>query len=255
MSIDIRPGIFTALGLLAACADAPAADAPALEPEAVRYTLRWSAPDAVRDADALRFTNDLGYAITLRTSYLVTYSVELVPCEQTQQTSIASRAWDAALWLAGAPATAWAGHSGERGENVVGPFIERIGDTEDVEHVAAALPVAPSCKAHYLVGRADKYVTPLADGPDMDRTTLLLTGEYVAPGGGDPVPFTLRTAVANARLDTLDIPVAIDAAPRVTVERRADTLFDGVALADQDEETIMRLILVNLVEDTHITIR
>lgn len=238
------------LAMFAACAD----DATSTTAQAARYTLRWTHPDATRVGEALVFTNDLGYQITLRAGYLTTYSVELVPCEQDQLAALTARAWDAAWWLAGAPATAWAGHSSERGPNAIGPLVERVGDAQDQEHTASTLPTSASCKLHYLVARADADTPRDAAAPDMVNTTLLLEGEYLAPQSATPAPFVLRTTVANARLDTLEIAVARDDAPRVILERRADKLFEGVALDEQDEDTIMRQVLINLIDHTHLTL-
>ncbi len=239
----LAPGVlfFPLIGLV--CTDPGTPTLHPLPAGAITYTLDWSWGDAAPNADGWVVTNDLGFEIHVTRGYLVSYSVQLVPCDSAAETA----GWH---WLRLKRANA--GHGGET------PDPSNPGQ-HYVESIAAGRPLtlgpvnaaANYCKVHYLIARGEAHSEGLAADVDMVGLTLFLEGTWRAPDGPQ-TPFTLQTAKPTAILPALEPPVdTAKVGAAITITRDLSTLFDGVTF----DEGAPDQVLTNLKNGLRVALR
>ena len=98
------------------------------------------------------------------------------------------------------------------------------------------------CQLHYLVGRSSKEVFEAPEDISMLGTSMHFEGRWIPPGGGDAVPFEIRTTLAwgdlwelpnvgEVGVDTAGEATVVDTDVQgavVTVNRELGALFEGV---------------------------
>jgi len=248
------------LVLLSAGCARKEADTP--PPHSVSYVLEWkrSKMEQAPDGAGWEVTNDLGYRVQVTRGYLVTRSLELIPCNPVPPAvSLLERIGD----LLG-PRPAYAGHSA-----IADPSATKTATVESLlnprSHAVATLyPGAQKyCQAHYLIARADPAATGLPSEVDMVDQSLRLEGRFQRPGESQETPFTVVTAVANGKL--FDLPRnqgqeggALNTggeSATVVVRRDLDTIFDHVDFANMPDKRIGREVLQNLINSAEIEVR
>jgi hypothetical protein len=225
----------------------------------VRYVLEWKR-SKVRDLapqEGWEVVNDLGFTVRVTRAYLVSRSIELVPCTPQAPKLSLRDAWDELI----GPRPAFAGHS-----TVADPSASTSAQVEslqraDTSRLPALYPGAQRyCHAHYLIARADTQATGLPADVDMVDQTLRFDGEFQRPGATTFEPFTVRTAVANGKLVVFGnlTDGALDTgrnAAVVIIRRNLDTVFDRVDFSTMNEKRIAREILQNLIDGVEIDVR
>jgi len=226
----------------------------------VSYVLEWKRNKVVEGAGGWDVTNDLGYRVHVTRGYVVTRSLELIPCNPVPPpVSLLETVGD----LIG-PSSAHAGHSA-----IADPSSTKNAEVESLlnprTHASATLtPGAQKyCQLHYLIARADPSATGLPTEVDMVDQSVRIEGSFRLPSeGSQPTPFVIVTAVANGRL--FDLPrngqesFALDTGTTsgiVAVRRDLDTMFDHVDFANMNEKRMGREILQNLINDAEIELR
>jgi len=256
-----RSAALAILGVLllsAGCAcNTPAAPAA----HSVSYVLEWKKNKVEEDGEGAgwELTNDLGYRVHLTRGYIVTRSLELIPCNPVPPpVSLRQGIGD----LIG-PRPAYAGHSA-----IADPSSTKTATVESLlslqSHTAATLSPGPQkyCQAHYLIARADPSATGLPAGVDMVDQSLRLEGWFRRPGEAQSTPFSVVTAVANGKLFELphvdEESFALNTATTsavVVVRRDLDSIFDHVDFATMPDKRVAREVLQNLVNGMEIELR
>ncbi|MBI3782065.1 MAG: hypothetical protein HY270_01550 [Deltaproteobacteria bacterium] len=250
--------VASSLLLAAGCSRNQAETRPA---HGVSYLLDWKKSKVEEAAGAgWEVTNDLGYRVHVSHGYLVTRSLELIPCNPVPPpVSLLDRLDDVI-----GPRRAYAGHSA-----IADPSATKNAEVESLlspqSHYAATLyPGAQTyCQAHYLIARADRQATGLPTEVDLVDQSLRIEGWFRQPGQAQEQSFTVVTAVANGRL--FDLPraasheaFALDTASEsgvVVVRRDLDTIFDHVDFSVMNDKRIGREVLQNLINATEIELR
>lgn len=222
----------------------------------VRYVLEWKR-GTVRDlapAGGWEVVNDLGFTVRVTRAYVVSRSIELVPCAPR---AVSLRRLERFF----SPPPALAGH-GTSADPSASPRAE-------VESLAPAAPrelarVYPGartyCRAHYLMARADAHAAALPADVDMIDRTLRIAGHVQPPDAAGFTPFAVATAVANGTLVDLHTTgvAGLDsgrASAVIVVRRNLDTIFDRVDFGTMTEKRMAREILHNLIAGVEIEVR
>jgi hypothetical protein len=223
----------------------------------ISYVLEWKRAAVAARPDGWEVTNDLGYRVGVTGGYLVTRSLELVPCNPMPPIALLREIGD---FLA--PHPAYAGHS-----MIADPSALKNADVESLlnpqSHSPATMYLGPQeyCQAHYLIARADPAATRLPTDADMVDKTLWLEGWFQRPADSRRVPFSVVTAVANGR--SFNLPAGADGAvlntgsvsAEIIVRRNLESIFDHVDFANMDAKRIGREVLANLIDDTEVELR
>ncbi len=226
--------------------DAALPELDAEAPDTVRYRLTWRTEGAERTAEGWVVESDLGYRVTLSEGWLVTHSVQLVPCQTAMRQE---RSWLRFLGIG----TAWAGHGGDLDPAAVDdPYVESLLDADEpLLFGFREMPGTSYCRVHYLAGHAmDRTVRNLPEAPDLLGTSLWLRGAWSRGGRSGAVEVTTGLAYGGFR-DLAEAPAEppfeLTSGAEVVVERDLAGLFDGVALDAVEPEALGRAVLRNLV--------
>lgn len=202
------------------------------------YAFRWANVAAT-------LSNDLGYTITLGDGYLLSASLELIPCEE----------FSFGDWFA--PAVAYAGH----GIDAIGESrallaqVERVGDTSDLAAGGASASLDSYCEAHYLIAAAYDSAENLPTAHDFVGNSLYLSGSYRSPNSTTEIAFVIETDLAWGGI--VELPSIIEASNQpvtVTLTRDFARMFDGVDFDTMDAEQQAKAVLRSLVQQAHITL-
>ena len=227
-----------------------------------RYIYAWdmTGVEVVGEDGAWATMTDLGYRVTVVAGYVVSASVQLTACPADDS----STAW----WrqLIGVPA-ARAGHGTEGNPAAVTQaLVERLHATATREIGTVNALSDRLCGVHYLVGPADRDSLDLPESPQMVDRSLYLEGRWRAPGSDVEHPFVVDTAMSWGVLSELYPPGRfrdagaqreVDTASGgvlVVIGRRAATMFDGIAFAEQTERTLPTRVLDGLLTSTELAI-
>lgn len=214
----------------------------------VVYALVWDTDRITRDGDgAWEVTNDLGYRIRLTSGWMVTYSVQLVPCPETTLGSTLRR------WLGSG--SALAGHGSDNDVSLGGPpRVESLTRLEDLTLGPVGASGGSYCMTHVLIARGDAFTTAVSEGRVVDGVSLHLEGSWTPPTGGDPTPFSWETGSNRGGFNELEDPFdSSSSGGRFTITRRPGELFDGIDMALADPALAPRAALKNLVLSLSLT--
>ena len=232
----------------------------------LRVRLRWTPGTAVYDGDGARFTTDRGYGVHLVEGYLVSAHATLVPCERVEASRTA----------AGSAAPMNHGTFDDPSA-IITAVAEPLhqNNPEGVIFGESSFEATDYCGAHYLVatdlnGTGDLPVGPWpptttpSEGADTgaedagegaaeeaaaERWSLRLRGELTAPDGVTS-PLLLEGAGATGELWALSaLAGAEGCGPRaeLQIDRRLDTLLDGLDLDAQPAAELSAGLLLNLI--------
>jgi hypothetical protein len=228
----------------------------------VSYQLEWrrrGGVDPPSDAP-LEITNDLGYLVRVTRGYVVTRSIEMIPCAIPSPVSLL----DTIDRMIG-PRPAFAGHSAiPDPSSTKSPTVESLLQRGPRQLPALYPGARMYCRAHYLIARADPQSAGLPTEIDMVDQTLRVEGTFQRRGEATATPFTVTSAVANGKLFELGTQSPSAAARRldttsesaiVIVRRNLDTIFDRVDFATMNEKRMAREMLQNLVDGAELEVR
>lgn len=226
----------------------------------VTYTYHWDRRDVTWvDSARWQITNDQGYTIQVDEGHIVNYETALVPCPIAKKkvTTPLTSLW-AQFGAFFSVTTAYAGHGDVADQSALKTgFVEAIGGSSVTKTVTQLQPTT-YCDIHYLVARADQTVVRDADMPDMVNRSILLEGQYKAPGGGDWTPFVVDSSIAYGALRNNSV-VSMDSGSivlgeatklSVTLRRPMRSLFKDIDFEGMNESSIARTILKNLLDGT-----
>ena len=240
---------------LGGCGDDVAQADDVREPGTVAYALDWDT-EGLRQTDiGWSVTNDLGYDVTLEAGWLVTYSVQLVPCETARLR--------AGEWLREALAalnpiqTAWAGHGDDNDISTTIGIIDDLAAPATTLRDGIALGETEYCSVHYLVARADEDVVERPDGVTLDRLSLVVSGSYARDSDRVSGEFSIETSTGFGVFRELPDGVIIGPtdAPMIRVTRSLAGIFDGVDMATVSEIDLERALVRALVESARIELQ
>ena len=161
----MRRAAWLSLALLAGCDSDP--DGQPDTDLSLQWKVDWDTAGVTTTADGWEVTNSLGVTFHVTRGYLVTYGLQLRPCEAT--TTTASRILE---WLRPVP-LAWAGHSGLNDQSFVYGEVEPLVPlTAGFERTIVLPDEASYCSIHYLVARADTNLDASAAEVPEERVAL-----------------------------------------------------------------------------------
>lgn len=235
----MKAAAWLCLALLAGCDGDPAATN---DPDFVlRWRLDWDTTGVVTTQDGWEVTNNLGVTFHVTRGYLVTYGLQLRPCE----TSTADRLLD---WLRPV-SVAWAGHSGLNDQSFVYGQVEPLVPLQPPFERSVSLPdPARYCSLHYLVARADSYLDSSAAEVPMDRVTLHLDGWWSSPASGSQQPLAIHTELNTGSYLDLVTPIEVEAGAgaTVTVRRELAHFFDDLDPVNATQAGFAQALLLNI---------
>lgn len=217
------------------------------------YTTTWEWGDAVALAGGgWQVISDRGDVITVTDGYIVSRSVTANECAHTHTDSLFSWLIEHLL-----PNAAQAGHGTAYDPALVyESFVEPLAAPVTREWGTVTVPEPSYCAAHYLVAMANE--TTVGADEALYGTSLHLVGTVRAPGATAAQPFEIRAALGWGTIN--DLLRASDAAPvhaqigttpiHIAIERRLDTLFDGLDFASSTTDELARGVLRNLTDGT-----
>ena len=216
----------------------------------LRWKVEWDTTGVTATADGWEVTNGRGITFHVTRGYLVTYGLQLRPCETT--TSAASRLLDG---LRPVP-LAWAGHGGLNDQSFVYGEVEPLVPlTAGFEREALLPDEASYCSIHYLVARADTNLDTSAATVPMDRVTLHLDGWWSAPGSETQTPLAIHTELNTGSYIDLVEPIEVRAGSgaTVTVTRELAHFFDDLDPATASPTGLSQALLLNIAAAATVT--
>ncbi len=214
------------------------------------YQLDWIWGAATPSQNGWDVTNDLGYHIHVDEAYLVSYSVQLVECEQDHEETASS------LDLFGIQ-TAYAGHGSDAPDpsSLVEPTVESFAAPEMLVYGSIAVPAATYCQAHYLVARAGNTTANLPNQIELMGTSVYIAGTVRYPDKMISTSFVIETTLANGTVMALPSQVDIsETATIIVISRDLGTLFNGVDFATMDADAQGQAVLWSLIAHTQVSI-
>ncbi len=190
--------------------------------EEVTYLLTWDTSRIEPLAQGWAVETDLGYRVEIEDGFLVSYALHLEPC--------------AALF-----------HSGSDRSDMPTPRVERLDTFETTLLAPVTFPTQRYCGVAYDLARADWTAEGAPEDLEVDGVTLALEGRW-SREGGEPVEFSWSSSLTASNSYPLEVQRPTRRA-RVELRRDAGALFDGLELADEDPDVLLRDVLINLVLD------
>jgi hypothetical protein len=223
----------------------------------INYAMTWDWGTATPTDTGWQVTNDLGYMIAVEKGYLVSHSIQLLECNDSDESAgLIGDFFEAN--------TAEANHGGDDNDPsaILIPLVEELGSASSSDFGAVNVPYRQYCTAHYLVARSDSVTRNMPDDIDMYGQSLYLEGTYQVVDSEAVVPFTLQTSLANGtiadiRLSTNTEPMRVEISDEVIhidIQRQLDTLFDGVDFETMDADEQARTVLWSLIRDTRVLV-
>jgi hypothetical protein len=244
----MKAAAWLSLALLAGCDSDPD-----LQPDtdlSLRWEVGWDTTGVTTSADGWEVTNNLGVTFHVTRGYLVTYGLQLRPCETT--TSSASRLLE---WLRPVP-LAWAGHSGMGDQSYVYGEVEPLVPlTTGFEREVLLPDDVFYCSIHYLVARADTNLDVSASTVPMDRVTLHLDGWWSAAGSETQTPLAIHTELNTGSYIDLERPIStgVGGNETVVVTRQLAAFFDDLDPAALSDARLAQSLLLNIAAAATVT--
>lgn len=237
----MRAAAWLSLALLAGCDSGP--DLQQKSDLSLRWKVEWDTTGVAATADGWEVTNARGVTFHVTRGYLVTYGLQLRPCESSAST--ASRLFD---WLRPV-SLAWAGHSGLNDQSFVFGQVEPLVPlTAGFEREALLPDDASYCSIHYLVARADTNLDTSNATVPMDRVTLHLDGWWSVADSETQTPLAIHTELNTGSYIDLERPVSTAAGGNetVVVTRQLAAFFDDLDPAALSEAQLAQSLLLNI---------
>ena len=237
----MRSALWLSLALLAGCESEPV-EQPAAD-FALEWRLDWDRTGVSTTPDGWEVTNNLGVTFHVTRGYLVTYGLQLRPCETAS--SATSRLLE---WLRPVP-LAWAGHSGLNDQSFVYGQVESLVPLGDGFAQRVALPDAATyCSLHYLVARADGNLDSSGATVPMDRVTLHLDGWWSSASSSGEQPLAIHTELNTGSYLDLVVPIEVQKGrdATVVVTRTLAHFFDDLDPAESSETAFTQSLLLNI---------
>jgi hypothetical protein len=206
---------------------------------------------------------DSGVWVRIDRGFLVSYSMELLECEDSPQVGFAGD-WFGRIGIQ----EAHAGHDTSV-PNLVAvsdPYVESLTNLRTTVFGTTAAEGAVYCDAFYLIAKALRETRQLPAEPQMVGRSLFLEGVFRAPETTMEVDFALDFSGADGLLGVL-VPSAADVdsfpafqyesareAAVVHVKRRLSTLFNGLNWNGVGEPEFAQGVVRNLIDHAELSI-
>jgi hypothetical protein len=231
----------------------------------IRYELGWLTEgiDPSDSGDSWSVTTDSGVWVRVDSGYLVSYSMELLECEDSAAGGIA---WDWLGFLAFSDAHAGHDTSVINLVAIAEPFVESLTDFGPSVFGTTVAEGAVYCDAFYLVAKALRESRQLPEETQMVGRSLFVTGVFREPNSQEEVEFVVDTAGADGLLSGLALsppPSNVSSTTRyeskseaalVRVERNLSSLFNGLDWNLLGQEEFSRAVVRNLIDDAVVSI-
>jgi len=249
-------GLVAAIAVSGACGQSAGSDDPLSEgsPQ-VSYNLAWERDEVLEhEGGGWETTTNLGYEVRVERAYVVSYSLQLVPCRD-QGSSAAGALLRRFAQALDPVRSAWAGHGDDDDVSTVLGVVEPLHDLGSRSVREAPLGDTPYCQIHYLVARADHYVSQRPLDVDIERLSIHLSGTWkhaeddleTAFRVEDSAAFGVLVDLVDLGLDRFDADTNLE----LTLTRSSATLFDDIDFADGENVTegdIARAVVRAMVE-------
>ncbi len=226
------------------------------------YRLEWKQAKVERSGrTGWDVTNDLGYRVHVTRGWVVTRSMEFVPCNPLPPPALTSLRRSLHELIGVRPA--FAGHSAIADPSAAKRTIVESLLRADTQAMGPIYPGAQKyCQAHYLIARADKEAIALPTEVDMVDQSIHVDGTFRRPGGSADEAFSVVSGLGNGKLIELprggDAAVALDTgreSATLVIRRSLDTLFDHIDFATMDDKRRGREMLQNLINDVEVELK
>jgi len=229
----MRRAAWLCLALLAGCAS----------DLSLRWEVGWDNTGVTTTADGWEVTNNRGVTFHVTRGYLVTYGLQLRPCDPADSTTGQLLRWLNPIRVA------WAGHSGLNDQSYIYGEVEPLVPlTAGFERSIVLPDEASYCSVHYLVARADGNLDASAATVPMDRVTLHLDGWWSAPGSATREPLAIHTELNTGSYIDLVRPISAGDGGNetVVVTRQLAAFFDDLDPATQSQTGFEQALLLNI---------
>lgn len=216
-----------------------------IQPRGFTYSMEWDV-SGIEVAAGSWLMREEGSEVRVDTLELVTYSVELMPCQPEGSVSdgLRRRLFDGVRRMLAS--TAHAGHSGERND-IATPFS--VVERPLVRRFAVLQPAASIqgdwCRVHWLVARRDADTLLQGDEVLPERRSLLVVGARRTGADAEWVPFEVSTTLGNGRYFELPAHLVDTDTGHVRVTRSASALLQALLTerpARQTEREVLRVL-------------
>ena len=220
----------------------------------LNYVMEWNWDEATTLADntGWQTTNDLGYTITVTEGYLISYSIELIACDNDFTNDPLGTLYKTLM-----PASASAGHGEESDPSRLAvPVVESLVNPQSFATDTLELTGTTYCWGHYLIGSSAASENYDADN---NEASLYIAGTYQAANSAEAIPFEIEADIAWGNIvEISEAGAAIElltAGEDVTlsVQRQLSTMFDGVDFQAMDTSEQARSVLRNLTQSVEIS--
>ncbi len=225
----------------------------------INYQMTWIWGEATATESGWQVENDLGFIVTVEEGYLISHTLQLLPCEDVEEEENAGL-----LNTVFGANTVEAGHGGDENDPsaILIPQVESLAVANTITFGSVTVPHTEYCTAHYLVARSDSVTLNMPENVDMYGLSLYVSGTYQKADSDETVAFILQTSLANGKIadirdETDGEPVRVEITNdivQVEVQRQLDTLFDGVDFETMDSDEQARTVLWSLIQDTQVLV-
>ena len=206
----------------------------------ISYILAWDVGDAERTPAGWQFSTDLGYRVALEEGYVTSYAVQALECEH---------AHGFAAWLRSLVSVAFAGHPAEKNPAQLSkPTVENLLSLDRLKLGTVTVNEPSYCQVHYVAAKAPPGLEQTPD--EVAGSSLYLQGTYQRDA--EVEPFVIRSDLVWGKVHPLqnadydEVRALIGETLEVVLERKLDTLFDGVNFETDSEETVAKTVLRTL---------
>jgi hypothetical protein len=244
----MRRAAWLCLALLAGCDSDP--DGQPDTDLSLQWQVGWDTTGVTTSADGWEVTNNRGVTFHVTGGYLVTYGLQLRPCDPADSTTGQLLRWLNPIRLA------WAGHSGLNDQSYIYGEVEPLVPlTAGFERTIVLPDEASYCSLHYLVARADDAFDTTAATVPMERITLHLEGWWSAPGSATQEPLAIHTELNTGSYIDLVRPISAGDGGNetVVVTRQLAAFFDDVDPAALSDARLAQSLLLSIAAAATVT--
>ena len=235
----------------------------------VLYTLEWTLGEATlhRDGSTWSVINDRGFEVVVEEGWLVSASVQLVPCEGEAEPGETAGALDTLMrWFAIPEARAEHFGGLEDVSAVLTPIAEPLLGPSQLDIGPIAVGGLRYCAMHYLVNKATSNTRNLPESPTLSGVSLHLKGSYrfLEDPDAEAIPLAVSCSMPVGMLPDLESPPP-DASRfeweddgtdlHVTITRQLGRLFDGVDFMAMSSDGVELRLLKSLSAQAEVTAR
>lgn len=247
-------------------------DLPGFEASVLAWQLSW-AEDAGVEGDVWTTTTDLGYELRIQGAWVGNWGATLIPCVDPSEGGDA-RSLEHEFGVASRGQIAEGHGSGEDDPSaIVVDRVESLIAQTSVEIEGRELD-SPTryCEAHFVLAGVSSFSSGYDEGEaelaaletdlgieaELEGASLLIVGEWRAPGTSEFEPFMLRSEQAYGRFVEIvagesGTEATADGVSTFSLERGVEGLFDGLELSTLAPEDAAWAVLRQFAEAASIS--